>query len=35
MITRSVGTTSRLMEKRDTFQYVPFLDGLGSLLKQS
>lgn len=32
MVTTSVGVTSRLTEKRDTFQYVPFLDGLVSLL---
>lgn len=33
MATCSVGTTSRLSEKRDVFQYVPLLDGLVSLLK--
>ena len=32
METGSVGATSRLMEVRDTFQYVPLLDGLTSLL---
>ena len=31
--TCSVGTASRLSEKRDVFQYVPLLDGLVSLLK--
>ena len=32
MVTSSFGATSRLTEKRDTFQYVPLLEGLSSLL---